>query len=48
MLLGKVLKDCPAISRDFLEEALKKVVSAKHPEMFELNLKAIDAGYNYS
>ena len=48
VLLGKVLKDCPAISRSFLEEALKKVVSAKHPEMYDLNLKAIDAGYNYS
>ena len=47
VLLGNVLKNCPEISRDFLEEALKKVVSAKHPEMFELNLKAIDAGYNY-
>ncbi len=47
VLLGKVLKDCPEISRDFLEEALKKVVSAKHPEMFEYNLQAIDAGYNY-
>ena len=48
VLLGKVLKECPAISRSYLEEALKKVVSVKHPEMFELNLKAIDAGYNYS
>ena len=48
VLLGKVLKDCPAISRDYLEEALKKVVSARHPEMYELNLKAIDAGYNYT
>ena len=48
VLLGNVLKNCPEISRDFLEDTLKKVVSAKHPEMFELNLKAIDAGYNYS
>lgn len=48
VLLGKVLKDCPAISRDYLEDALKKVVSARHPEMYELNLKAIDAGYNYT
>ena len=47
VLLGKVLKECPAISRSYLEEALKKVVSAKHPEMFDLNLKAIDAGYGF-
>ena len=48
VLLGKVLKDCPAISRSYIEEALKKVVSAKHPEMYEMNLKAIDAGYSYN
>lgn len=47
ILLGKVLKDCPDISRNGLEDALKHVVSAKHPEMYELNLKAIDIGYNY-
>lgn len=47
VLLGNVLKNCPTISRDFVEDALKKVVSARHPEMYELNLKAIEAGYNY-
>ncbi|MBQ0072384.1 MAG: 2-oxoacid:acceptor oxidoreductase family protein [Spirochaetales bacterium] len=46
VLLGKVLKNAPEISRSGLEEALKKVVSAKHPEMYDFNLKAIDAGYN--
>ncbi|MCR5732121.1 MAG: 2-oxoacid:acceptor oxidoreductase family protein [Sphaerochaetaceae bacterium] len=46
VLIGKVLKDSE-LSRGYLEEALKKVVSAKHPEMYDLNLKAIDAGYNY-
>ena len=48
VLLGKVMKDCPAISKDYLEQALKNVVSAKHPEMYELNLKAIEAGYSYA
>ena len=47
VLLGKVMKDCSAIPRDNLEKALKNVVSAKHPELYDLNLKAIDAGYNY-
>lgn len=47
VLLGNVLKNCTVISRDFVEDALKKVVSARHPEMYELNLKAIEAGYNY-
>lgn len=47
VLLGKVMKECPTITKDGLEAALKKVVSAKHPEMFDLNMKAIDVGYNY-
>jgi len=46
VLLGKVMKECPSVSRSHLEEALKKVVSAKHPELYDMNLKAIDAGYN--
>mgnify|MGYP003522949020 CR=1 FL=1 len=46
VLLGKVLKECPEIGMNGMEEALKKVVS-KHPEMYERNLKAVEAGYNY-
>ena len=46
VLLGKVLKECPEIEMNGMEEALKKVVS-KHPEMYERNLKAVEAGYNY-
>ena len=48
VLLGKVMRDCPAISKDYLDQALKNVVSAKHPEMYELNLKAIEAGFCYA
>ena len=46
ILLGKVLKECPEIGMAVMEDALKKVV-AKHPEMYEVNLKAVEAGYNY-
>ena len=46
ILLGKVLKECPEIGMAGMEDALKKVV-AKHPEMYEVNLKAVEAGYNY-
>ena len=46
ILLGKVLKECPEIGMAGMEDALKKVV-AKRPEMYELNLKAVEAGYNY-
>ena len=46
ILLGKVLKECTEIGMAGMEDALKKVV-AKHPEMYEVNLKAVEAGYNY-
>ena len=46
VLLGKVLKECPEIGMDGMEEALRKVVS-KRPEMYETNMKAVEAGYNY-
>ena len=46
ILLGKVLKECPEIGMAGMEDALKKVV-AKRPEMYEVNLKAVEAGYNY-
>ena len=46
VLLGNVLKECPEIGMDGMEEALRKVVS-KRPEMYETNMKAVEAGYNY-
>ena len=46
VLLGKVLKECPEIGMAGMEEALRKVVS-KRPEMYETNMKAVEAGYNY-
>ena len=46
VLLGQVLKECPEIGMDGMEEALRKVVS-KRPEMYETNMKAVEAGYNY-
>lgn len=47
VLLGYVMKNCPEVSRSFLEQGLRKVVSAKHPEMYELNMKAIEAGFGF-
>lgn len=47
VLLGKVIKETGVISMDGLREALSKTVSAKHPELLEVNLKAISAGYEY-
>ncbi len=47
VLLGKVLKECPELGRNKIEEAIKKVVSAKHQDMYEINLEAINRGFNY-
>ncbi|MBQ7969044.1 MAG: 2-oxoacid:acceptor oxidoreductase family protein [Clostridia bacterium] len=47
ILMGKVIKEAGAVSYENLEDGLKKVVPAKHADMFDINLKAIETGYNY-
>lgn len=47
ILIGKVIKECEGVSYSELDEALHKVVSAKHADLFDLNKKAIDTGYNF-
>jgi 2-oxoglutarate ferredoxin oxidoreductase subunit gamma len=47
ILVGKFLKECAALSFEDVEGALKKVVSAKKMDLFELNLKAIRMGYDF-
>lgn len=47
IITGKVLKEVDGFSLDNLEDALKKVVSARHQDLFEVNVKAIELGYNY-
>lgn len=47
IITGKVLKEVDGFSADNLEQALKKVVSARHQDLFEVNVKAIQAGYDY-
>lgn len=46
IVLGNVIKNCPELPSASLEAALKKVISAKHADMLEVNLKAIEAGKN--
>ena len=41
ILTGKILEEMGEFDADGVQAALKKVVSAKHPEMFDLNLKAL-------
>ncbi len=47
IMMGKFLKECDAVSYDDLESALKKIVSARHADLFDVNLKAVNCGYDY-
>ncbi len=44
ILMGKVLKDEP---QDAILAAVKKVVSAKHSDMLDVNMKALSMGKDY-
>ncbi len=48
IMVGKFIKESGAVSKDHVEAALKKVVSARHADLFDANFKAIDTGYNYA
>ena len=47
ILTGKILAEMGEFDMDSVQAALKKVVSAKHPEMFDLNLKALQIGRDF-
>lgn len=45
IIVGKILKEMNEYSEEAVVAALKKVVSAKHPDMLDINLKAIKIGF---
>lgn len=47
IMVGKMIKEAGIVSHDGLTDALKKVVSAKRAELLDVNLQAIEMGYNY-
>ena len=47
ILTGKILEEMGEFDADGVQAALKKVVSAKHPDMFDLNLKALQIGRDF-
>ncbi len=47
ILIGKILKEIGEFDQASLEGALKKVISAKHADMFEANFKALKIGAEY-
>jgi len=47
ILVGKILSVRGEFDEESVKAALGKVVSAKHADLFDVNLKAIQIGYNY-
>jgi 2-oxoglutarate ferredoxin oxidoreductase subunit gamma len=47
ILLGKMIKEAGIVSMDGMREALSHVIPPKKADMLEVNMKAIEAGYNY-
>ena len=47
ILTGKILHELGEFSDADVKAALNKVVSAKHPEMYDFNLKALQIGRDY-
>ena len=47
IIVGKLVKETGMFTYEELEKAVKKLVPASKPELFENNMKAFNAGYNY-
>ena len=48
IMVGKIIRETGVVSYDNIVDALKKVVSAKHANLLDVNLKALEMGYNYA
>lgn len=48
ILMGYLIAKTKAIPFEIIDQALKKVVSAKHQDKLEVNRKAIELGYHYN
>ena len=47
IIVGKLLKELGDFNEDSVNAALKKVISAKHADMMEINVKAMRLGAEY-
>ena len=47
IILGKMIKETGAVSFENMVDVMKKIVSAKRAELIDINIKALEAGYNY-
>ena len=48
IIVGKMIKETALVTLESACEAMKKVVSARHQDLLEANIKALSAGYNYA
>lgn len=47
VIVGKMIKETGIVTFENACEAMKKVVSARHQDLLDANIKALNAGYNY-
>lgn len=47
IIMGLMIKHSEAIAKETIEKAMAKVVSAKRQNLMELNIKAVEIGFNY-
>ena len=47
IILDKMIKETGAISFENMVDVMKKIFSAKRAELIDINIKALEAGYNY-
>ncbi|MBR0129685.1 MAG: 2-oxoacid:acceptor oxidoreductase family protein [Firmicutes bacterium] len=47
ILAGKFIRETGAIKWEGMEDTLHHIISARHQDMFDANLKALKAGYEY-
>jgi len=47
IIVGKLVKETGIFTFDELSKAVKKLVPASKPELYDSNMKALEAGYNF-
>ena len=48
IMLGKVMQVSDFVSYDGIEDAVRSIVSAKRANLFDVNMKALNIGYDYN
>ncbi len=47
IIVGKMMKECDFLPYEHIENAVRSVVSVKHANLFDVNMKAVGIGYQY-